>query len=531
MSQDPPAPQCGTNRAARAGTARAERAPRNALAFLRVVGFLAASLVAFPSFAQWSKVGVGIEYRAFRVNGENDAFVTRLDRKESRAILDTAIAKDSLASGRETVSSMAARTNGTVGYWGESDAKPYTVVAAINGDFFDLTTGVPESGQIVGGWYAKRFNDVTAYSGFVWKLDRTVFLGECVKHDKNKQLVRYGATGPTQPLAGLNRARKDNELVVYTRHWATTTGTAATGSEVRVRLDRPALIVPSPNGVSGKVLEVRRNQGNTPLGPNEVVLSASGNAATTLLAQATVGQTVQLSQEVSAFDPSCKQAGGVDWSKAYASLGGNWIFLKGGVVQDLSAKQGAVIVNPRTAIAYNADYVFFVVVDGRSARSKGMNMAELGAFCKDELQATDGINQDGGGSSTLWVNGTVKNVPSDGAERPVANAIMMITVPGAAGTPDGGPTADLSAPVGDAYIDGSPRPTDGGSSSGGGDHVTGEAGAGSPASGGGCGCDATTPGGPLYPEARLVPALLALLLGAALRGAGKRRGSRNGDRR
>ena len=44
------------------------------------------------------------------------------------------------------------------------------------------------------------------------------------------------------------------------------------------------------------------------------------------------------------------------------------------------------------------------------------------------LGATDGVNMDGGGSSAMWVNGVIKNVPSDGSERTVANGLMMVNV-------------------------------------------------------------------------------------------------------
>jgi hypothetical protein len=57
-----------------------------------------------------------------------------------------------------------------------------------------------------------------------------------------------------------------------------------------------------------------------------------------------------------------------------------------------------------------------------------MTIEELGLFCRDTLGAAWGINQDGGGSSTLWVQGAVRNLPSDGTERQVANGLMMIAV-------------------------------------------------------------------------------------------------------
>ncbi|MDI6784341.1 MAG: phosphodiester glycosidase family protein, partial [bacterium] len=74
-------------------------------------------------------------------------------------------------------------------------------------------------------------------------------------------------------------------------------------------------------------------------------------------------------------------------------------------------------------------YVYFVVVDGRTTESIGMSYTELGNFCKDTLGAEFAVVEDGGGSSTLWVNGMgVVNYPSDGSERYVANGLMMVNV-------------------------------------------------------------------------------------------------------
>ncbi len=66
--------------------------------------------------------------------------------------------------------------------------------------------------------------------------------------------------------------------------------------------------------------------------------------------------------------------------------------------------------DPRTAVAFNDDYIFFIVVDGRdSQHSVGMKISQLAAFAKDVLGAKFGISQDGGGSSTMVINGEVVN--------------------------------------------------------------------------------------------------------------------------
>jgi exopolysaccharide biosynthesis protein len=85
--------------------------------------------------------------------------------------------------------------------------------------------------------------------------------------------------------------------------------------------------------------------------------------------------------------------------------------------------------HPRTAVGIKADgTVVMVVVDGRSSDSRGMTLVELARFLRDEGVMT-ALNLDGGGSSTMVVRGRVVNEPSDGRERVIANALMIL--PGA----------------------------------------------------------------------------------------------------
>ncbi len=85
---------------------------------------------------------------------------------------------------------------------------------------------------------------------------------------------------------------------------------------------------------------------------------------------------------------------------------------------------------PRSAVGVTADgTLLMVVVDGRQpGYSAGMTLRELSTFMLS-LGAVNAMNLDGGGSSVMWVNGLVVNRPSDGFERSVANAVVVL--PGA----------------------------------------------------------------------------------------------------
>ncbi len=81
--------------------------------------------------------------------------------------------------------------------------------------------------------------------------------------------------------------------------------------------------------------------------------------------------------------------------------------------------------NPRTAAGITADgALILLVVDGRQPESRGVTLDELSILMRD-LGAVDAINLDGGGSSTLVVNGTLLNRPAGGIfEREVMSAIV-----------------------------------------------------------------------------------------------------------
>lgn len=379
-----------------------------------------------PALAQWTQVGPGIEYRHYSVSGPNQVFVTRMDRGNLDCIIESGIAMGRWRSGLETVRNMANRYQDAINFWGENWGNRNQVVVAINGSFLESGTQRPASGLIQSGSYDKRFTNVGGQSGFAWKLDRSAFIGECVTHMNHKQIVRY-ANNTTQEFRAINLEPGSNELVVFTPNYDTNTGTDNTVSEVLVELDRPFLLMPTPASVSGVVRQIRVNQGSTVMPFDCVVLSASGSAATTMLNNVSVGDTIRFSQEIYNFNKDCVTPRALDWTKTFASISGNLVFLMNGDIQWNVDPTGAV--HPRTAIALNDTHVFFVVVDGRqSGYSVGMTINALASFCKDMLGATWGVNQDGGGSSTMWINGTVVNRPSDGTERPVANGMMMVVV-------------------------------------------------------------------------------------------------------
>ncbi len=67
-----------------------------------------------------------------------------------------------------------------------------------------------------------------------------------------------------------------------------------------------------------------------------------------------------------------------------------------------------------------------VTADGRATASLGLTIVETGAVAK-ALGMREALNLDGGGSTTMVVDGQVTNQPSDSTgERPVGDALLIL---------------------------------------------------------------------------------------------------------
>ena len=375
-----------------------------------------------PVSLPWQAVAPGIDYVQLNLqNPVNNVYIARMDRSVLSVTLDTSIASGYLYSGKESVSQMAARYNQAINYWGQAPLTPTwgsrnDVIVAINGSYYDVPSGNPWSGMVQSGWYAKRFDDLGGSSGFAWKLDRSAFIGECVDHPGDsddqpdwKQLITY-TDGFSQTFQGINITRTNHTLIVFTPQYDATTRTDKSGAEVLVELSRPLLIIPWPRMVTGTVSAIYTATGSTPIPFDSVVLSAKGPAKLTMLEHVQVGDVVGISQEIKSYRFNCTSPMSLDWGKTYASLSGGFYFLRNGIIRHFYDDQGATMRAPRTAIVFDTNYIYFVVVDGRDNwHSQGMTIDELALFARDTLSATYGISQDGGGSSTMVVNGEVKN--------------------------------------------------------------------------------------------------------------------------
>ncbi len=216
----------------------------------------------------------------------------------------------------------------------------------------------------------------------------------------------------------VNQLRRPGEVVLYTPHFGARTSSAASGIDIVIG----GLSLPiRPSGTwAGVVSEVRPADGGWPIDPATVVLTAP---TTSILGGLLPGEPVTLSTAVT-----------VGWESIQQAVGGREWIVRDGAVSISPRPASADEIHPRSAIGLTADgRLILATVDGRQPGwSAGVRLPELAELMLSR-GATNAINLDGGGSTSLAIrragtNGPVLvNRPSDGSERAVTNSIQVIS--------------------------------------------------------------------------------------------------------
>lgn len=119
----------------------------------------------------------------------------------------------------------------------------------------------------------------------------------------------------------------------------------------------------------------------------------------------------------------------VGWPGSMDVVGGSPVLMldKKIIVQECDAY--VCRAHPRTGVGVTPNgKVLLVTVDGRQSDSKGMTVLQFAKLFK-YLGAQKALNLDGGGSSTMVVKGELTNQPSEGHQREVASAILVLDHP------------------------------------------------------------------------------------------------------
>jgi exopolysaccharide biosynthesis protein len=338
----------------------------------------------------------------------------RIDLSQARLQLVHALDE---AVGLETVSSMAAR---------------YGALAAVNSGYFRTTgtyRGDSVGVEVLSGKLLSETNNARAAIGLIESGGRQElifghlkFEGEIASGASAKGHGRIALENtrklrvpqPKHTVNGLNRPRSDNELIIFTPEFHRTTLTEPNGLELIVR--------------RGRVVDVRDLKGSSAIPADGFVVSTAGAAREWALKNLAVGARVSLNLNLSPVEADRADS----WKRATSVIGGGPQLIKDGRIEITNAAEKILpsFVNdghPRTAIArLKSGQILLVTVDGRQpGESIGMSLTMLADLLL-EFGATEAINLDGGGSTTMVIRNKLVNKPSDATgERPVSDAILV----------------------------------------------------------------------------------------------------------
>jgi hypothetical protein len=220
------------------------------------------------------------------------------------------------------------------------------------------------------------------------------------------------ANGKTYPL-GLNQIPDTGQAVLFTSAAGPNTRVEGIDLILERNGDAPWLPLRVGQTLTARVRQVNP-RGYSPLTPETMVLSLSPKT-TNLFPPLVAGMVVKISTTTVP-----------DLSGAMVAIGGGPSLVRGGKAREASEFPGFRARHPRSAMGWNDKYYYFVQADGRQPRySMGMSLLELAEYFV-KLGCDQAINLDGGGSCTTWLGGKTVNSPSQGRERPSANALVVV---------------------------------------------------------------------------------------------------------
>lgn len=327
-------------------------------------------------------------------------YLLRLD--PDRVRLESALSNDEVMEA-ERVDAIAARRD---------------ALAAVNGGFFNVKNGEPIGLLKVAG---ELVSDVKLTRGVVLIQSRP---GERQHLDFDQASVRmqlaFTADGQpvTVPVDGVDTTRERGKLMLYTPAYHADTDTAPNGTEWALE------------GSPLQVVDVRRDLGKTPIPRQGAVLSFGGLDLPAPLDALGLATPVTFSTAWTSlnglppqrFDDAQDIINGAGLLKRNGVALSNWL-----ATEDLQPATFTDVRHPRTLIGVDGrGFIWLAAIDGRQPdHSVGMTFAELLTLC-DRLDLRDALNLDGGGSTTMVVQGKVVNRPSDATgPRPVSDAIIV----------------------------------------------------------------------------------------------------------
>ena len=263
-------------------------------------------------------------------------------------------------------------------------------IAAINGGFFKPQTGVPLGTLMI---------DKKLYTGPIYNRVALGIFDDGFAVDKVEFAGKITGNGKEIKIDNINQPRMlSSYILIYTRDW----GEFAPASPqygVQLRVEGNRITKASANPLS--------------IPENGYVIVGPKSKLSALFGAKTVKTEISLNPE---------------WKNVrHIISGGPYLVKDGEVYVDMTAQKLQSIGgrNPRTAIGYTKDNdMIMLVADGREGHSVGLTLMELADFMQS-LGCVNAINLDGGGSTVMYVNGSIVNRPQQTGGIALSNALVI----------------------------------------------------------------------------------------------------------
>ena len=361
----------------------------------------------FADQIESEQVGPGVvHHHEFREAGPWHLHVLEIDVSNEWIRIESVKANNRLA-GNEKTSLMAQR----------KDSEGHRVIGAINADFY-AAGGIPIGAQVINGALIKNPypRSVFAYT------ENRVPLIDIVSLDGEA----FTPSGHSVKINGVNQARGTNDLILFNSFYGTQTEANYWGTEIVCEYVSPQPATNDTFWVCAVLKDsiMEGGHGNNAIPQNGIVLSGHGTSRDFLNENIFIGDTIGVILRM----PPIKEA-------ILTLVGGMPRLIRDGAVSVEWSQEGtsysfAYDRHPRTGVGISEDSskVYFFTVDGRQAGySVGMSLFEFASYMR-EWNVFQGVNLDGGGSTTMVVRSKVVNSPSDAAgERAVANALLCVS--------------------------------------------------------------------------------------------------------
>lgn len=374
-----------------------------------VVGVSLIWIAVGPMTAGAAEIAPGVDYTVYAAPGPNVVYVVAVERERGEYKLKVGWPhKKRNFPSRQSTGTIANLYH---------DSPDHSVLAAVNGSFFG--SGIDIIGTAASDGEMLQHPDGANHT-FFFGPSRQPLIRANLAHAVGTLSF---ANGNSIPLGHYNRPNPPiHAVTAYTPQWDTSTGSSFINNSIGVEVILQDVTYPMRGSkeVSGIVTAIRTGSAshNNPIPAGGMVLTAWGSTRTDILDNTQVGDRLRMRFATNAWESNIADM---------AITGIGWIVKDGAPNSSQWPSAGFPGErHPRTVLASNDTHVFLVAIDGRSTASVGMTFTEMADFLIGTLGATDAVNLDGGGSTTMIVEGQLKNVPSDGPQRPVANAVLLV---------------------------------------------------------------------------------------------------------